>query len=280
MKLNPAKIQGLRYDAAKAHFYIKELEVSITSKCHLRCDNCGFYIPEQPHPAMTKDVVSEITFGLSQLARLNIHIGSLAILGGEPSFNSNLLTESLKACAQFENIDQIEVVSHGLTPQFINKEAFKYIDKLTISVYFDNQELRTLWKQYIKKVAPDTELSLRVDKEWDQWISKEIVTDEKAQEMFTNCWYRKHCVTLERQRLFMCSRIPKLANDKEGIRITEQTTIEDIEKYLNQETFTASCKTCTPMMGLKKVKAGQQPDDRIQKMIPKAINYLTTALHE
>ena len=61
------KVQGLAYDQVDLTYRIRELEVSITSKCHLRCDNCGFYIPHQPNPAQSNDIISEIVIGLSHL---------------------------------------------------------------------------------------------------------------------------------------------------------------------------------------------------------------------
>jgi molybdenum cofactor biosynthesis enzyme MoaA len=162
------KVQGLIYDQSNLNYRIRELEVSITSKCHLRCDNCGFYIPQQPHPAITNNIVNEIVTGLKHLQRLNIKIGSLGILGGEPTFNQKVLTTSLQEFSKFDNIEKIEVVTHGLTPQNIIKETFQFINKLTISIYFDNKELIQLWKNYISKFAPHVELSLRTDKEWDK----------------------------------------------------------------------------------------------------------------
>lgn len=272
------KVQGLIYNDQTT--LIKELEVSITSKCHLQCDNCGFYIPDQPSPSLNDDVISEIIQGLSQLQRLNIDIGSLGILGGEPTYNKSVLNRALKEFSKFDNIKRIELVSHGLTPQNIDKDILKYINKLTVSVYFDSPELIRLWKVYIKLFAPHIELEFRIDKEWDKWINDKIVGNIEAQNMFDYCWYRKHCVTIERKRLFICSRIPKLSQDNEGLILNEQTNFLNVKEYLNQETFMYSCKSCTPMMGGETVKAGQQPDERVTKMLPKAINFLTSEIDE
>lgn len=274
------KVCGIEYGLAKKSYKIRELEVSITPKCHLSCDNCGFYIPNQPRPTISKNVISEISTCLKQLQRLNIKVGSLAILGGEPTFNKQGLTDSLIEFSEFDNIDRIEVVSHGLSPQNISKYAFKCIDKLSISVYFNNEELIHLWKTYISKYAPHLELEFRKDEGWDKWLGNEVVDDDKAQQMFDYCWYRKHCVTIERKRLFMCSRIAKLSKDNEGIYLNEKTNIQSIVRYLNQPSFLDSCKSCTPMMGLPTVKAGQQPDDRISKMVKTAIKFLKTKIDE
>jgi organic radical activating enzyme len=272
-------VQGLIYNPDVQNFKIRELEVSITSKCHLCCDNCGFRIPQQPSPSKTGNIISEIVSGLSELRRLNIKIGSLGVLGGEPTFNQNIFAKALKEFSKFDNIERIEVVTHGLTPQNIRREALKFIDKLTVSIYFDNEELTQLWQIYIDKFAPHIELCFRADKYWDKWLGSEIVDNSKAQEMFYNCWYRKHCVTLERQRLFRCSRIAKLSQDQEGIILNSNTSFNEVKNYLNQNSFIASCKTCTPMMSLTTIKAGQQPDNRIMKMLPIAIKFLRTELY-
>ncbi|WMX17169.1 hypothetical protein [Aureispira sp. CCB-E] len=277
--MNP-KIQGLIFDEDKQQFKIRELEVSITSKCHLQCNNCGFCIPSQPSPSLSGNVIEELSASLSHLKRLNINIGSLGLLGGEPSFNKSNLELALKAFSKFDNINRIEIVSHGLTPQNITKESLKLIDKISLSIYFDNKKLITLWEEYLLKFASHIELSLRIEKVWDRWFGEEVVDDEKAQELFDSCWYRKHCVTLERQRIFMCSRIPKLSQDKEGLILDSTTSFDDILNYLNKTEFTNSCKSCIPMMGLSTVKAGVQPDNRIHKMIPKAIQFLTSELNE
>lgn len=158
------KVQGIIYNKLNS-FFIKELEVSITSKCHLRCNGCGFYVPQQPDPAETGDVVAEIATGLAHLQRLNIKIGSLGILGGEPTYNPKQLEFALTAFTKFDNIDRVELVSHGLTPQNISKAALTLIDRLTISVYFSDDELVALWKSYLATFAPEVELRLRKDAE-------------------------------------------------------------------------------------------------------------------
>lgn len=273
------KVQGLIFDNKEQQFKIRELEVSITAKCHLQCNNCGFCVPNQPPPSLSGDVIKELSVSLSHLKRLNINIGSLGLLGGEPSFNKSNLELALKAFSKFDNINRIEIVSHGLTPQNITKESLNLINKISLSIYFENKELVSLWKKYLLKFAPHIELSLRIEKVWDRWFGDEIVDDVKAQKLFDHCWYRKHCVTLERQRIFMCSRIPKLSQDKEGLILDSATSFDDVLKYLNKTEFTNSCKSCIPMMGLSKVKAGVQPDNRISKMIPKAIQFLATELN-
>lgn len=273
-------IQGIHYDNLNKRYTIRELEVSITNKCNLACDHCGFHVPHQPSPAI-ENTISELSEALQHLKRLNVWVDSIAIMGGESTLYSNLLEETLAAVSAIGNCGRIEVVTNGLIPKGLSIKALKYINRLSISQYFEDTELVSLWKRWVKTVAPHVELIFRTHKDgWDQWFGEKVVSDEEAQEMFTACWYRKHCVTIERKKLFLCSRIPKLEADDEGIAINHDTTIDHILAYLNRKDFLPSCKACIPMMGLPKVEPGMQPDNRIDISISKAANYLKTNLEK
>jgi organic radical activating enzyme len=261
-------------------YNIKEMEVSITSKCHLQCNQCGFNIPNQPYPSEDINTIKELYKGLEYLEKLNIKIQNLVILGGEPSSNSIKLLEAVKSFSKFKNINSIEVVTHGLTPQNFKKDVFKYIDKLAISVYYDNEELTLLWKKYISKYYPKTILNFRIDQQWDKWNGDLLVSDEEAQKLYDKCWYKKHCITLERNRLFICARIAKMSNDNEGLYVDKNTTLLEVKNYLESSMFFNSCKNCIPMMKIEKVNSGEQPDDRISKLLPFAINFIKNKLNE
>ncbi len=259
---------------------ISELEVSITSQCQLSCFNCGFNIPNQPYPSNSKDTIQELYDGLQYLKNLKIQINTLIILGGEPSFNSELLLTAIRKFQKLSNINSIEIVTHGLTPQNIKSEVFDNIDKLTISVYFNDNKLILLWKKLIKKYYPNLILIFRMDKQWDKWIDDKVISDDEAQILFNNCWYKKHCTTLERNRLFICSRIAKMSLDNDGLLLSSITSICNIEDYLNKNEFIEACKNCTPMMKIEKIEAGQQPDNRIIRMVPKAVAFLENKLND
>lgn len=253
---------------------IRELEVSITHRCNLACAQCGFMVPDQP-PLAQGDVVEALTASLGQLQRLGIRIGTLVVLGGEPTLDGRRLERALRGLRAVGNFDRLEVVSNGLSPQGLTAESLRYIDRFVISVYFHSPELEGLWRRYIASVAPTVELQFRRHADgWDQWTGAEQVDDSRAQELFVHCWYRRHCVTVERGRLFSCSRIPKLARDGEGLELTSATTLADVSAYLDGERFLPSCRTCVPMMELAKVAPGVQPDDRVARLQLHAIRVL------
>jgi hypothetical protein len=175
--------------------------------------------------------------------------------------------------------DRLEVVTNGLTPRGLTKISLQKIDRLSISVYGLGEVIRDRYHAWISLVAPHVELVFRMNEEgWDPWNNEREVSATQAQAMFDECWYRRHCATVERGRLFVCSRIAKLSRDDEGLAITPGITLSTVRAYINRPQFLPSCATCTPMMGLELVPAGVQPDDRIPRLEERAIAWLDTEI--
>lgn len=253
---------------------IREVEISITSRCTLACENCGFLVPKQPAPS-TGEPVAEIIETLKILYAVGVRVKSLAILGGEPTIDGRLLERALEGIAAVDIADRLEVVTNGLTPQGLTQKSLQHIQRLSISVYGLGERILDRYRTWISLVAPHVELIFRRNEDgWDPWSDQHEVTEAKAQSMFESCWYRRHCTTVERGRLFVCSRIPKLSRDDEGLVVTAETTLDDVRSYLNRTTHLPACKSCTPMMGLALVPAGVQPDDRISRLEAKALDWL------
>ncbi|WP_406663953.1 radical SAM protein [Gallaecimonas sp. GXIMD1310] len=255
-------------------FRIRELEISITSRCTLACAHCGFLVPQQPAPSIGEPV-EEIIEALSNLFAAGVRVKSLAILGGEPTINGRLLERALSGISAVGIAERLEVVTNGLTPRGLTKSSLRHIHRLSVSVYGLGDAILNRYRKWMSLVAPHVELIFRMNEEgWDPWGNEREVSATQAQAMFDSCWYRRHCVTVERGRLFVCSRIAKLSRDEEGLAITADTTLEDIRGYMSQKLFLPACSTCTPMMGLELVPAGVQPDDRIPRLEAKAIEWL------
>ncbi len=257
---------------------IREVEVSITRHCTLACLECGFLVPEQPSPAIG-DAVDELAWSLQVLRDAGVRIGSLGVLGGEPTINGPLLERAVVALRRIGVAERIEVVSNGLTPRGLTMTAARAIDRFTISDYGLDERLVARWRTWLSLIAPSVELVVRGPGEgWDAWTSLRRVSREKAQTFYDTCWYRNHCVTLERRRLFSCSRIAKLSRDDEGLLLAKGTPFEAIEAYLHRVEAFASCESCTPMMDLPKVPVGVQPDDRLHGLQVQALKWLDAAL--
>ncbi len=257
---------------------IREVEVSITARCTLACLECGFLVPNQPSPSIGEPI-DELVRALRVLRDANVRIGSLGVLGGEPTINGPLLERAVVAFRQLGVAERIEVVSNGLTPRGLSATAARAIDRFTISDYGLDERLLGRWREWLAILAPAVELVVRGQGDgWDAWTTLRRVSAERAQTFYDACWYRKHCVTVERGRLFSCSRIPKFARDDEGLPLTEGTTFEVIETWLHRAEALPSCRSCTPMMDLPKVPAGVQPDARLPALQARALAWLDDAI--
>jgi hypothetical protein len=257
---------------------LREVEVSITAKCTLACDQCGFFVPTQPAPS-NGDSVDELSGSLGHLRRLGIHVEDLAILGGEPTINRRLLERAACAFRDLGVADRLEVVTNGLTPQGLSLRALKAIDRLVISVYGLEDALLARWESWLKTVAPHVEMRFRRNEGgWDRWTDLVTVDEATARRIYDDCWYRRHCITVERGRLFACSRIPKMGRDEEGLPLDATTTVGAVQSFLSRDAPLPSCFDCTPMVGLPTVPAGVQPDDRIVRLQRRAIEWLDAAL--
>lgn len=261
-------------DLMEETLQMRELEVSITSRCTLACAHCGFLVPDQPEP-FHGEPVSEIAAALEALFKSGVRIDSLAILGGEPTIDGRLLERALSRISTIGIAKRLEVVTNGLTPRGLTRVSLRHIDRLSISVYGLGANILERYRTWIELVAPHVELVFRMNDEgWDPWVENLTVPAAQAQKMFDDCWYRRHCATVERGRLFVCSRIAKTAKDEEGLPITSKITLADVRGYLNRKLALDSCATCTPIMGLELVPAGVQPDNRIQRLEARAIDWL------
>ena len=259
-------------------FSINELEISINNVCNLMCTECGFLTPNQPKPTLSNDVLKEQYSSLDILCKNNIEIKSLAVLGGEPTLNPSFLEKSVMAFSSLPNIRQIEVVTNGLTPQGFTSKTLSSIQKISVSTYLDDKEFIEGWKNFVKRKASHIDIAFRVQKMWDMHSGDYTVSDDEAQKLFNLCWYRKHCVTIERSRLFICSISPKHKIDSDGLFLSENTTQYEIIRYLTRTEAISHCRKCVPEMHIKKIPGGMQRGKAdLQKMMASAKAYLNSS---
>lgn len=258
-------------DPTVVRHLLNEVELSITSKCSLACDHCGFMVPEQPIPF--SDPVALISDLLEQLQRLAFDIGSLAIMGGEATLNSSRLTQIIAVTSSSKNVKRVELVTNGLTPSGLDLEALKGIHRISMSNYTGDDVLPSAWRAWLSVQAPHIEFLTREHTKWDRWHDVVDLGKDGGQAAYDTCWYRRHCITLERGRIFVCSRIPKLGLDDQGLPLNAATTQQNVLDYLHAAQAPSACHTCTPMAGLQPVVPGIQPDDRIQRLRKRALHW-------
>ena len=252
--------------------HIPEAEISIVRRCSLQCMECGFNVPNQPIP--WKEPAKEIMQCIDHLHREKISIGNLALLGGEATLAPAILNELSSLLYKHPAINQLELVTNGLTPQGVFPESLKYFGRISISQYTEDECLLQSWERWIRRHSPETEVIGRRHKAWDRSFGEVQLDDASANRAFNTCWYRKHCVTLERNQLFFCSRIPKFEPSVLGLSLNESTRRQEIIEHLATSVAPESCKRCVPMAGLSQVSPGIQPDDRVSRLEWRALAFL------
>ena len=249
---------------------LKEVEVSITERCSLACAHCGFMVPDQPRPSIGGPAEG-LAASLSHLNRLGFRVGSLAILGGEATLAKRALLQTLRVANAAPNVQRVELVTNGLTPAGLSTEALPYIDRLSLSDYTDDDRLASAWRNWLSAESSHVEFKHRRHDSWDRWHDAVELGAVATQAAYDSCWYRRHCITLERGRIFMCSRIPKLGLDGQGQTLDPSTIREDVLRYLRQPDALPACRTCTPVAGLEVVQPGIQPDLRMVELRGRAL---------
>jgi len=193
---------------------------------------------------------------------LGLRIGKIVLVGGEVAFHPSLNAD-IKQIKDVSIADQIEVVTNGLYPQGFNLETFKLIDSLVISDYVRTESFELIWRRYVESFSNDVNLSFRRKDSWDDWFTPVKMVPAVTQQAWDTCFYRNYDVTLERGRLFSCSRIAKKLNDEEGLEIKTVQCLSEIEAYLNSTTPRPSCASCSPVAGLPQVEVALQSDGKI-----------------
>ncbi|MCA9546374.1 MAG: hypothetical protein KC613_18340 [Myxococcales bacterium] len=252
---------------------IPEVEVSVTAACSLACAQCGFFVPDQPRP-FDGPAQDGLIQALTVLEQAGVRITSLALLGGE----ATLAPAALLACAQVARaspaVERVEVVTNGLTPKGLPAALLPLIDRLSLSDYTADDELASAWARFLERVAPEVEFRRRRHGQWDPVDTLVDLGVEGGQRAYDACWYRRHCVTLERGRLFVCSRLPKRRHDEAGLPLRAGLTADRISAHLQAPAAPTACRFCSQMAGLPGVVPGRQPDDRLPKLRARALTWL------
>jgi len=241
---------------------IREAEFSITAACTLRCEHCGFYVPEQPNPH-DGDAGGALGHMLSQLERIGVRIDSLALLGGEATLAPRELNHAIAAARSSPTVGRLELVTNGLTPQGLPPETARRVDRISLSDYTHDSALADAWQSWMRRFAPSVELVVRRHDTWANNLDDVDLGEAGASSVWSTCWYRRHCVTLERERIFACSRVAKRGRDTEGLRLADIRDRAELAAYLNGSEPLASCRTCSLVAGLPPVSPGRQPDGRL-----------------
>jgi hypothetical protein len=173
---------------------------------------------------------------------------------------------------------EVEVVTNGLYPQGIDYEVLNLIDSLVISDYVRTEAFESLWEEYVKSLGCTFRINFRRKDFWDDWTTPVLMSADATQKAWDTCFYRNYDITLERGRLFSCSRIAKNLKDDEGLSISDIKNIAEVEAYLNSVTPRPSCSTCTPVAGLPEVIVARQEDGKEVTLSKAALTHMKSSI--
>lgn len=197
----------------KKLFVMPQLEVSITTKCTLRCKECCAFIPkfnQHGHRVMSFE---EFKFSIDKILNSIDLLENLIFLGGEPLLNLELPKMIDYALAN-NKIEMAFIISNG-TVKPSNKllEVMKkYSTRIFVrmSDYSVNKDISNILKhEEIERIFKENNIKCQkqTDMKWlkELGFSKEKSTKEASYERFNNC-QRVKCIHLIDKKIDICSK--------------------------------------------------------------------------
>lgn len=256
---------------------IRELEITVTNKCNLTCRGCGFDVPNQI-AAVSGEGIDQHIAALYQLKGLGLLIGKIVLVGGEAALAKSL-AEYITQIRLVDIADQIELVTNGLYPQGVGQEVLKQLDSLVISDYICTDRFETHWRQYLEASGYSNKIDFRRKSAWDDLLSEVENDVSETEEHWNTCFYRSYDVTLERGRLFTCSRIAKKNWDEQGLLIESITSVEKIGEYLSSAKPKKACYSCATVGSCSQIPVAEQVSTNLEKVVAKAEKYMDKVIN-
>ncbi len=255
---------------------IRELTISITNICNLTCKGCGFNVPNQITPVSGSGIDQHVA-SLVLLKNLGLKLGKLVIVGGEATLSKSL-AEYLSKIKSVGIAERVELVTNGLYPHGLTAQVAIQLDSLVFSDYICTDRFESTWKGYLSDLGYSGEIDFRRKEAWDDLVSEVKNASEKVQAHWDTCFYRKYDVTLERGRLFSCSRIAKKNLNDQGLMIGTETSINEVKEYLLTNQPKEACYTCATVGENSKIPVAVQVSSDLDKLAAKAEKFMREVL--
>ncbi|MFT4776212.1 MAG: hypothetical protein ACI9B7_000580 [Oleispira sp.] len=256
---------------------IRELEITVTNKCNLTCRGCGFDVPNQI-VAVEGEGIDQHIESLERLKAIGLSIGKIVLVGGEAALAKSL-AEYIAQIRLVDICDQIELVTNGLYPQGVTQKVLSQLDSVVISDYVCTDRFESSWREYLEASSYSNKVDFRRKEAWDDLFS-EVKNDAALTEAhWGSCFYRSYDVTLERGRLFSCSRIAKKKWDEQGLLIESITSSSDIAKYLNSTKPKKACYSCATVGSCSQIPVAEQVSTDLEKIVTKAEKHMDKVIN-
>ncbi len=276
-KLEPAQADYL-LDCVRnpaGRLVIDHLGLILTTKCTLRCKECGSLIPRFATP--THDVLDRITTALDAFVDCVDAINTLFLFGGEP-FIYPEFGAIVEKVLEYKNIRQVTVVTNGtVTPKDDWVPAIKELDfRIIFSNYGDLSTKKEQLYAFCAQHHVIVEESVNtVDDVWHEIgdLSKLDKPASERERAFATCKYKSSsgfCTMLINGQFHLCATsgfgsacgaIPKLQEDYVDMLDVQHTIQEKrnkIDLLYHKAKSIGACDYCTHAYHKAYVKPAEQ----------------------
>ncbi len=189
---------------------ISFLVVSVGQACNFKCKNCGTMAPYSPKEIKRYDC-DDIIKSLENILKVVKKIRLLQIQGGEP-FLYNDLEKLLRFVTSSGKIDRIEVATNGSVKP--GDSLFSLMKEKNVGVRISDYKIVPVEAETLYKKCRDMGIKVKYytfTSGKSKWYYKGLDemekdnNDKKCRDRFAAC-RNNGCLTLERSRLYYCSR--------------------------------------------------------------------------
>lgn len=237
----------------RGRFVTWSLEVQVASGCNLRCARCCTFAPH-----LSESFVEPEAFA-ADLARAAAVLAPrrFKLTGGEPLRHPKLV-ELLQLARAAAIAPVLQVTTNGLLLATAPEALFQAVDRLQVSHYASAPlSPSALERIRARCEANGVELEVRSVSSFQRMSPAGLLHDSAAtQAAFEGCWLRHRCHTLDRGRLYLCSRPPRQGEflrahgqpspdlTDDGLALESVDLPEAVEALLHRTEPLAACRGC------------------------------------
>lgn len=248
-----------KYEVKDGKINVESIELHITEHCNLKCHMCDALSPYNKRRFLSVEEVKQTVTFLAKHLKTDV----FKILGGEPLLHPKLL-DILDVVRESGITERVRVTTNGLLLYRMSDEFWKKLEHLTISNYASAPVKEEHLKLIHEKAKEfNVILNIKYVDQFNSILVKSPIRDkQRVERIYENCWIRHRCLLVRNGVFYKCSRSAYMEDFVREFQVDDQTPfiqkdgvvldenfLENVLKYLNQETPLESCKYCLGASG-------------------------------